>query len=210
MLDTIYQSVVTGESKAVTDGVIHALEAGYTAGEILNQALTFAMIEVGRRYEAGDYYIPDMLIAARAMKQGLMILKPHLVGTSHKPVGKVVIGTVKGDLHDIGKNLVGMMLEGTNLEVIDLGVDIDSEQFLDAVRRYQPDFLAMSSLLTTTMHSMGNTLEVLRESGLRDQVAVMVGGAPISQEYADEIGADIFGPDASAAARLAREWMERA
>ncbi|HAL61672.1 MAG TPA: cobalamin-binding protein [Chloroflexi bacterium] len=208
MLDTIYQSIVKGDAARVTEGVQQALEAGHNPGDILNEAMIAAMAEVGRRFEAQEYFVPEMLIAARAMKAGMAILKPHLLEANIEPVGKVVLGTVKGDLHDIGKNLVGMMLEGVGFEVIDLGVDVSPEQFVEAIREHYPRFMGMSALLTTTMPRMRATIEALSESGLRDQVAVMVGGAPVIQKFADEIGADLYAPDASAAANRARALLE--
>jgi 5-methyltetrahydrofolate--homocysteine methyltransferase len=162
------------------------------------------MTEVGRRFEEGEYFVPEMLISARAMQSGLAILKPLLVASEVAATGKVVIGTVKGDLHDIGKNLVGMMLEGAGFELVDLGTDIGPEQFVQAVRDHQPDLLGMSALLTTTMPSMKTTVDALVEAGVRDRVKVIVGGAPVTQEYATGIGADGFAVDASRAATLAK------
>lgn len=208
MLNAIYQSVLKGDAAGVTEGVQQALEAGHHPAEILNQGMIAAMAEVGRRFETQEYFLPEMLIAARAMKEGMAILKPHLLEADIEPVAKVVLGTVKGDLHDIGKNLVGMMLEGTGFEVIDLGVDVSPERFVEAIREHQPRFVGMSALLTTTMLGMHVTIEALRESGLRDQVAVMVGGAPVTQQFADEIGADLYAPDASAAAKRARALLK--
>lgn len=210
MLDTIYQSVIKGDAAEVTQGVQQALEAGHAPGDILNQAMIAAMAEVGRRFEAQEYFVPEMLIAARAMKEGMAVLKPYLVEADIEPVGKVVLGTVKGDLHDIGKNLVGMMLEGAGFEVIDLGADVPPERFVEAVREHQPRFVGMSALLTTTMLGMRATIEALSGAGLRDQVTVMVGGAPVTQQFADEIGADLYAPDASSAANRAKALLEAA
>jgi 5-methyltetrahydrofolate--homocysteine methyltransferase len=204
MLDSIYQSVIEGDAQGVSEGVQGALEAGQDPGEILNQGMISAMAEVGRRFEAQEMFVPEMLIAARAMKAGMTILKPYLLEADIEPVGTVVLATVKGDLHDIGKNLVGMMMEGAGFEVVDLGVDVAPEGFVEAVREYQPDFVGMSALLTTTMPSMGTTVEALEEAGLREQVKVMVGGAPVTQQFAEEIGADIYAPDASSAATRAK------
>ena len=169
-----------------------------------------AMGEVGRRFEEGEYFVPEMLIAARAMKQGLEILRPHLIEADIQPVGTVIIGTVKGDLHDIGKNLVAMMLEGAGFEVIDLGVDVSPEQFVTSIQEHQPRFVGMSALLTTTMPGIRSTLHAISESGLRDQVVVMIGGAPVTQQFADEIGADIYAPDAASAASRATTLVEGA
>ena len=207
MLDAIYQSVIDGNAPEVIVGVQKALDAETDPGDILNQAMIAAMAEVGRRFEAQEFYVPEMLIAARAMKEGLAILKPYLLEADIQPLGKVVLATVKGDLHDIGKNLVGMMLEGAGFEVIDLGVDISENQFVEAVREHQPAFVGMSALLTTTMPRMRTTIEAIHEAGLRDQVVVMVGAAPVTQEYADEIGADIYAPDASSAASRANTLL---
>lgn len=208
MLNTIYQGVIKGDGAGVTEGVQQALEAGHNPGDILNQAMIAAMAEVGRRFEAQEYFLPEMLIAARAMQEGLAVLKPHLVEAAIEPVGRIVLGTVKGDLHDLGKNLVGMMLEGAGFEVIDLGVDVAPEQFVAAIREHQPRLVGMSALLTTTMPGMRATIDALSEAGLRDQVLVMVGGAPLTQQFADEIGADLYAPDASVAANCARALLE--
>jgi 5-methyltetrahydrofolate--homocysteine methyltransferase len=162
------------------------------------------MGEVGRLFEAGEFFVPEMLIAARAMKAGLELLRPRLAEANVQAVAKVILGTVRGDLHDIGKNLVAMMLEGAGFEVIDLGVDVTPDKFVAAVRDQKPQFLGMSALLTTTMTSMRATIEALKEAGIRDQVKVMVGGAPLTEEYAADIGADLYAPDASSAARRAR------
>jgi 5-methyltetrahydrofolate--homocysteine methyltransferase len=204
MLDTIYQSVLQGNAPETAQGVQQAIDAGLAPGEILNQGMIAAMAEVGQRFEAGDMFVPEMLIAARAMKEGLTILRPHLADAGVEPVGRVVLGTVKGDLHDIGKNLVGMMLEGSGFEVFDLGVDVSPAEFVAAVREHQPQLVGLSALLTTTMPGMQATIEALEEAEVRDQVKVMVGGAPVTQHFADEIGADVYASDAAAAATQAR------
>jgi 5-methyltetrahydrofolate--homocysteine methyltransferase len=162
------------------------------------------MEEVGRLFEEGEKFVPEMLISARAMQAALGLLKPHLLQADIKTAGKVIVGTVAGDLHDIGKNLVAMMLEGSGFEVIDLGTDVSPQQFVDAVREHEPQVIGMSALLTTTMPSMGATIEALKEAGLREGVKVMIGGAPITQDFADKIGADGFAPDASSASRKAK------
>ncbi len=210
MLNTLYQSVIKGDAAGVTEGVQQALEAGHHPAAILDQAMIAAMAEVGRRFEAQEYFVPEMLIAARAMKAGMAILKPHLLEADIEPVGKVVLGTVKGDLHDIGKNLVGMMLEGAGFEVIDLGVGVPPGQFVEAIREHQPHFVGMSALLTTTMPGMRVTIEALSRAGLREHVAVMVGGAPVTQQFADEIGADLYAPDAASAANRATALVDAA
>ncbi len=205
-LKTIFDSVIEGQTEAVENGVKAALNAGVEAGKILNEALIAAMDEVGRRFEDGDFFVPEMLISAKAMQSGLNLLKPHLAAKDIKGAGKVAIGTVKGDLHDIGKNLVAMMLEGAGFEIIDLGVDVAPESFVGAVKE-GANLIGMSALLTTTMTNMGVTIEALKAAGLRDKVKVMVGGAPVTEEYANSIGADAFAPDASSATRIARQLV---
>ena len=205
-LKPIYENVIEGQADEVVSGVKSALAAGVDAGVILNEGLIAAMDEVGRRFEDGDFYVPEMLISARAMQAGLALLRPHLASTDIKAAGKVAIGTVKGDLHDIGKNLVAMMLEGAGFEIIDLGVDVSPESFVDAVHE-GANLIGMSALLTTTMSSMGTTIEALKAAGLRDKVKIMVGGAPVTEEFAKSIGADAFAPDASSATRVARQLV---
>ena len=203
--EEIYNDVISGNAEAVTALTSQAIAEGLSADELLNQALIPAMTEVGGRFERHEFYVPEMLIAARAMKHGVEVLRPLLVEAGTKPVGTVVMGTVAGDLHDIGKNLVVMMLEGTGFRVVDLGVDVSADAFVQAVREHSPQILGMSALLTTTMLAMRATIEALKESELRDQVLAMVGGAPLTQSFADEIGADLYAPDASSAARKAKE-----
>jgi 5-methyltetrahydrofolate--homocysteine methyltransferase len=198
----IYDGVMEGDQAAVQDGVNAALEAGLGAEGILNQGMISAMTEVGRLFEEGEYFVPEMLIAARAMQAGLAILRPALAAADVQPRGKVTIGTVKGDLHDIGKNLVAMMLEGAGYEILDLGVDVPPDQYLTAVQENSVDVVALSALLTTTMPSMKATLEYLEEAGLRDKVKVIIGGAPVTDEYAKKIGADGYAPDASQAVKI--------
>jgi 5-methyltetrahydrofolate--homocysteine methyltransferase len=201
--DEIYESILNGDAQSVERLVPQALQEGFSAESLLKEALIAAMNEVGVRFEAGDYYLPEMLISARAMKAGLKYLRPLLVAQDIKPAGKIVIGTVKGDLHDIGKNLVAMMMEGAGFQVIDLGADVPPEKFIEAVRQNRPDLVGLSALLTTTMTQMKVTIDAIKASGLYDQVRVIIGGAPVSQAYADLIGAHGFAPDASAAATLA-------
>ena len=205
-LKTIYQNVIDGQAAEAEAGVKAALEAGIPADSILNQSLIAAMNEVGRRFENGDFFVPEMLIAARAMQAGLKLLKPRLMEANVKSAGKVAIGTVKGDLHDIGKNLVAMMLEGTGFEVRDLGVDVPPEAFVKAAQD-GAQVIGMSALLTTTMNKMEDTIEALRAAGLRGKVKVLIGGAPVTQDFANRIGADAFAPDASSAARIARQLV---
>jgi 5-methyltetrahydrofolate--homocysteine methyltransferase len=205
-LKDIYQNVIDGQASEVEAEVKAALASGTGAEEILNTALIAAMNEIGQRFEAGDLFVPEMLIAARAMQAGLKILKPSLVKADVKTAGKVAIGTVKGDLHDIGKNLVAMMLEGSGFEIMDLGVDVTPEAFVNAVRN-GAQIVGMSALLTTTMTNMEGTIQALKAAGLRDKVKVMIGGAPVTQDYANKIGADAFASDASSATRVARRML---
>ena len=203
-LETIYEAVLKGDAKTAAAETQAALDAGISAPDILHQACIPAMTEVGRLFEIGEKFVPEMLIAARAMQQSLVILKPLLVEADVKTVGKVVIGTVAGDLHDIGKNLVAMMLEGAGFEIVDLGTDVVPEKFVNAVQEHDPDQVGMSALLTTTMASIGKTIEALTEAGVREKVKVMIGGAPITQDFADKVGADGFAPDAGSASRMAK------
>jgi len=187
--------------------VQEAIQAKLPAGMILKEGLVPAMAKVGLLFEEGEFFVPEMLVAARAMQGGLEILKPLLVAADVKPAGKVVIGTVKGDLHDIGKNLVSIMLEGAGFEIHDLGTDVLPEKFVEAVKTFHPQIVCMSALLTTTMTSMPVTVEAIKQAGLRDQVKIMVGGAPVTDAYAKQIGADGYAQDASAAARLAQTYI---
>ncbi len=199
----IYQNVIDGQAPAVDAGVKEALAQGVAADVILKEGLILAMDEVGQRFENGEFFVPEMLIAARAMQTGLKILKPYLAESGVKAAGRVAIGTVKGDLHDIGKNLVAMMLEGAGFEVKDLGVDVTPEKFVQAAQEgYQ--VIGMSALLTTTMGSMQKIIEALKAANVRDQVKVVIGGAPVTDAYARQIGADGFAPDASSATRVVR------
>ena len=206
-LNTIYNAVLNGDANATQSGVIAALEAGIAADTILRKGLIAAMAEVGRLFEIQEYFVPEMLISARAMQSGLTILKPKLVESGTNPAGKIIIGTVKGDLHDIGKNLVTMMMEGAGFEVIDLGTDVSPDKFVEAIQEFQPSLVGMSALLTTTMPSMATTIKAIESAGLRNQVKVIVGGAPLTDQYSKSIGADGFGQDASAAVRLAKSLL---
>jgi 5-methyltetrahydrofolate--homocysteine methyltransferase len=205
-LESIYEAVLTGNAKAAAD-TESALDAGTSAADILHNACIPAMTEVGRLFEIGEKFVPEMLIAARAMQAALEILRPELVEAEVEAVGKVVIGTVAGDLHDIGKNLVGMMLEGAGFEIIDLGTDAKPEQFVAAVQEHEPDLVGMSALLTTTMTSISRTIDALTEAGLRDKVKIMIGGAPITQAFADQVGADGYAESAGGASRLAKKLL---
>lgn len=207
LLGSLYNAIVAGDLTQAEAGVQAALEAGLGPAQILNEGMIQAMREVGGRFESGEYFIPDMLVSARAMQGALALLKPHLPKAEKSATGKVVIGTVQGDLHDIGKNLVGMMLEGAGFEVIDLGTDVSPEAFVKAVQEHQADIVGLSALLTTTISSMKETIDALKEAGMRQQVKVMVGGAPISQDYANQIGADGYSADAGSAPRVAKSLV---
>ncbi|NPV87714.1 MAG: corrinoid protein [Anaerolineae bacterium] len=207
VLKEIFQSIIDGDQKLTPQKVQEALDAGLEPGYILNEGMVAAMSEVGRLFEEGEYFVPEMLIAARAMQAGLAVLKPKMVEANIQSIGKVVAGTVKGDLHDIGKNLVCMMLEGAAFEIIDLGSDVPPEKFVEAVEKNGANIVAMSALLTTTMPNMKTTIEALKAAGLRGKVKVMVGGAPLTAKYAEEIGADGYAPDASRAVALAKDLV---
>jgi 5-methyltetrahydrofolate--homocysteine methyltransferase len=205
-LQTIHDAVVEGNMAAVKTAVQAAVDAGITGEEILKTGLIPAMSKVGCMFEEGEYFVPEMLIAARAMKTGLEIIKPLLVNSGSKPLGKVAVGTVKGDLHDIGKNLVAMMLEGAGFEIVDLGTDVDPEKYVEAARS-GVNIIGLSALLTTTMQNMDTTIQAIQAAGLRDQVKIMVGGAPVTAAFARQIGADGFAPDASQAASVAKTLL---
>jgi 5-methyltetrahydrofolate--homocysteine methyltransferase len=207
ILKEIIKHILEGSQKEVETDTSRAIEAGISTKTILDEGLIAAMSEVGRLFDAGEFYVPEMLISARAMKAGLTLLKPYLVQSRVESAGRVALGTVQGDLHDIGKNLVGIMLEGAGFEVIDLGTDVSPEDFVHAVKKHKVGLLGLSALLTTTMLGMKSTLDALERAGLRKQVKVMVGGAPINEEFAKLIGADGYAPDASRAVGLARSLM---
>ncbi len=207
IIKEIYTNVMEGDANAITANVQAAIDAGIPVSVILNEGMIAAMAEVGRLFEEGECFVPEMLVAARAMQTGMALLKPHLKEANVASVGKVAIGTVKGDLHDIGKNLVAMMLEGAGFEIIDLGADVSPEKFVEAVREQEVQIVAMSALLTTTMPAIQKTIEALNAAGMRGQVKVMIGGAPVTQTYADQIGADGFSPDASRAVATAKQLV---
>jgi 5-methyltetrahydrofolate--homocysteine methyltransferase len=207
VIKEIFDGILNGNQKIVPGKVNEAIEAGLQPAYILNEGMVAAMAEVGRLFEQGEYYVPEMLIAARAMQAGLAVLKPKLVQSDFKSAGKVAIGTVKGDLHDIGKNLVSMMLEGAAFEIVDLGTDVSPEKFVDSVKTSGVNIVAMSALLTTTMPNMKTTIEALTTAGVRDQVKVIIGGAPVTESYAKQIGADGYSPDASRAVALAKSLV---
>ncbi len=206
-IKNIFQCVVEGDNNGVQEHVHAALGAGMDPGKILNEGLIAAMAEVGRLFEEGEYFVPEMLISARAMKSAMAILKPHLTSEQVGSAGKVAIGTVKGDLHDIGKNLVSLMLEGAGFQVVDLGSDVAPEKFVEAAKTSGVNIVAMSALLTTTMVNMKSTITALEEAGVRGKVKVMIGGAPVTDAYARQIGADGYAPDASRAVAVARSLL---
>ena len=206
-LDDISKALQGGDAEKVSELVRQALQEDIVPKKILEEGLIQGMSIIGEKFKKNEVYVPEVLIAARAMHAGMDVLKPKLTETGVKNIGKVVMGTVKGDLHDIGKNLVRMMLEGAGFEVIDLGVDVSEEKFVEAVKAHQPNIVGMSALLTTTMVNMPEVIKALEAAGLRDKVRVMVGGAPITQNYADQIGADGYSPDAASAADKAKAFL---
>ncbi len=209
-LDIIYEAVLDGEAETAQSETKVALKENISAEAILKEACIPAMDEVGRLFEIGEKFVPEMLVAARAMQAVVDIINPILVETEMETGGKVVLGTVKGDLHDIGKNLVAMMLKGAGFEVVDLGVDVSAESFVAAVRENGPTIVAMSVLLTTTMAAIPATIRALTEAELRDGIKILIGGAPVTQDFAKTVGADAFAPDAGSAVRIARGLLEGA
>jgi 5-methyltetrahydrofolate--homocysteine methyltransferase len=201
----LYNAILTGNAKKAEEVTKAALAAKADPSELVRKYMIPAMDEVGKRFECNEYFVPELLIAARAMKTSLEIITPLLAAAGEQPVGRVVIGTVQGDLHDIGKNLVASMLEGGGFKVIDLGVDVPPERFVEAAKEKDGTIIALSALLTTTMTMMKNVIEALEKAGVRKHTKVMIGGAPITQQYADEIGADGYSDNASAAVALARK-----
>jgi 5-methyltetrahydrofolate--homocysteine methyltransferase len=204
VLQKIAKNLYQGEEEEVAQLVQQALDEGMAPDEVLSGGLIAGMDEVGKDFKAGDLFVPEVLIAARAMQSGMNILRPLLAESDIPSAGKYLISTVKGDLHDIGKNLVKMMLEGAGFETVDLGTDVSPEDIVTAVREHEPELLGMSALLTTTMVNMKATVEALEEAGLRDSVKIMVGGAPVTAAFAEEIGADAYAPDAATAVDVAR------
>lgn len=203
----LFDAILKGDAGTARTLTEQALADGMNPMELVQQYMVPAMGEVGRRFECNEYFVPELLLSARAMKTALELVRPLLIAGDAKFAGRVVIGTVKGDLHDIGKNLAAAMLEGGGYEVIDLGVNVAPEQFVAAVKEKSAQIVAMSALLTTTMPAMKSTIDALNQAGVRQQVKVLVGGAPISQQYADQIGADGFGETAANAAQLARQVL---
>lgn len=209
VINEISALVQKGDRRGVKASVETALAEGFTAKEILDSGLITGMTAIGERFKKNEVYVPEVLISARAMNMGVNVLKPYLIQEGVEPVGKAVICTVKGDLHDIGKNLVKMMLEGVGIECIDLGTDVSSEQVVEAVKESGAHIVALSSLLTTTMEYHKDVVDALKESGIRNSVKVMVGGAPVSEEFAKQVGADGYAPDAATAADLALSFFKK-
>ena len=207
-LQAIAENIIKGQAPKVGELVTQALDEGIPVRDILHEGLIAGMNVVGNKFKNNEFYVPEVLIAARAMKQGMALIQPRLVSEKIEPLGKVSIGTVKGDLHDIGKNLVAMMLEGAGFQIIDLGIDVSPEKFIESVKEQGAQIICMSALLTTTMPSMQTTVEAIQEAGLGDSVRVMIGGAPVTQAYADQIGANGYAPDAASASDKARELVE--
>lgn len=186
---------------------VEAIEAGIPAYDVVMKGMSKGMEVVGEKYERNEYFLAELIMAGEVMKEGMKVLEPHLKSSEMKKVGKVVIGTVRGDLHDIGKNIVVTLLSAAGFDVIDLGVDVPPEKFVEAVKEYKPDILGMSALLTTTMIEMENVIKALKEAGLRDKVKIIIGGAPITKEYADKIGADAAARDAVEGVNICKTWM---
>ncbi len=207
LLQELSESIIRGKLPDAERLTTQALAEGISPAEILNQGLIAGMNVVGEKFKNNEFYVPEVLIAARAMKGAMAILRPKLVETGVKPIGRCVLGTVKGDLHDIGKNLVGMMLEGAGFEVIDLGVDVSPDKFITTAQERQAQVIGLSALLTTTMVNMKGVISALQEKGARDRFKVIVGGAPVTQSYADEIGADGYAPDAASAVEVVKKMV---
>ncbi|MFB3896389.1 MAG: B12-binding domain-containing protein [bacterium] len=206
-LQKIADNLFKGKAKEVKDLVEAALQENVPVCQILNEGLIAGMIHLGTKFKNNEVYVPEVLVAARAMKSGMEVLKPLFTQSGIEPIATVVIGTVKGDLHDIGKNLVGMMLEGAGFRVLDLGIDVSSDRFIAAVNEYQPQILAMSALLTTTKISMQSTIAAISQAGLKEKVKILVGGAPVTQRYSIQIGADGYAPDAGSAVDKAKQLI---
>ena len=209
ILQLLYDETLVGNAPAVTGGVREGLDQGMEPERLLYEALIPSLEEVGARFERGDYFVPEMLIAARAMQGALDILRPLLAESDTQQVGTFLMGTVKGDVHDIGKNLCNIMLEGAGFTVIDLGVNVAPERFIEQIEEHNPDIVGFSAFLTTTMPMFKANINALQKAGLRDKVIVMVGGAPVTQEYADAVGADGYSADASSAVKMAKELISR-
>ncbi len=207
LLDTIYEGIIDGEIRAIPGYVQSALDADMPPKQILDEGMIEAMGEVGQLFEDGEFFVPEMLVAARSMQAGLDVLKPRLTGSDVKPIGTLVIGTVKGDIHDIGKNLVSMMMEGGGFKVVDLGINQSADDFIAAIEEHKPDVVGMSALLTTTMGYMGEVIDALKEKNLRDDIIIIVGGAPLNDAFAEEVGADAYCRTAGVAVEMSKKLM---
>jgi methanogenic corrinoid protein MtbC1 len=207
ILDELYESVLDGEAPPALALTKEGLELGMEPLTLLFEGMIPALEEVGRLFEIGEYFVPEMLISANAMSGSMDVLKPLIAASGAKPVGTFVMGTVKGDIHDIGKNLCNIMLEGAGFEVIDIGVNVAPEAFIEAIQTHEPQAVGMSAFLTTTMPMFKTNIEAITEAGLRDRVKILVGGAPVTQEYAEIVGADGFAPDASSCVRLTKSLL---
>ena len=208
-MEQLKNMIANGKAKEVPKKVEELLKAGKKPDVIMKNAMIAAMDEVGELFQKGELYLPEMLMAAQAMKAGLGIIKPKIVQSGLKPIGKVIVGTVRGDLHDIGKNLVAMALEGAGFEVIDLGMDVPPDKFVEAIKTNNPQVVGISAMLSTTMLSMKETIEAIKSAGLRDKVKIMIGGAPVRKQFADDIGADFYGPDSISGKNFAREVVSK-
>jgi len=208
-LSKLHDAILNGDAKTAVAVTKEALDAGANPMDLVTQYMIPAMDEVGRRFECEEYFVPELLLAARAMKGSLELIRPLLAESGAEPVGRVVIGTVKGDLHDIGKNLVASMLEGAGFEVVDLGADVPPEKFVTAAKEKKADIIALSALLTVTMPMMKNTIAEVERAGMRDSIKIIVGGAPVTEQYAREIGADGYSDNASGAVQLARSLVTK-
>ena len=206
-LKALHDAILTGNTKTAVAVTNAAVAEGVDPQELISKCMVPAMDEVGRLFQCEEYFVPELLLAARAMKGSLEVIRPLLTARGHEPSGRVVIGTVKGDLHDIGKNIVGSMLEGGGFEVIDLGADVGPEKFVEAILRSNANFVCLSALLTVTMPSMKTTIEALKKAGVRERVKVLVGGAPVTRQFAEQIGADGYSEDAPGAVALARQLI---
>jgi 5-methyltetrahydrofolate--homocysteine methyltransferase len=210
-MSRIYERIATAIIEGDADGTAklaeRGLKQGLAAKDILDNGMVVGMGEVGVRFRAGDMFVPEVLMSADAMQSGLNVLRPELIAAGVKLIGKVLMGTVKGDLHDIGKNLVNMMCEGAGFEIVDIGFNADPELFIEGIKEHQPDVVGMSAMLTTTMRAMAHTIKAIEEAGLRDQVKIMVGGAPVDAAFAERIGADGYGSNAPAGTELARKFV---
>jgi 5-methyltetrahydrofolate--homocysteine methyltransferase len=207
LYERISTAIMEGDADKIGSLVQKALDQGLAAKDILDNGMVVGMSEVGVRFKAGDMFVPEVLMSADAMQAGLHVLRPHLVASGVKLIGKIVMGTVKGDLHDIGKNLVNMMCEGAGFEIIDIGFNADPDKFIEAIKEHQPDVVGMSAMLTTTMRAMAHTIKAIEEAGLRDKVKIMVGGAPVDAAFAERIGADGYGSNAPAGSDLAKKLV---